>query len=173
MSFAEAAKMMETINERFKSTREEAVKAVSALKISAFHLLGDSISRLTEAVEYLSEIERAAGVSGTVGKICDSWNYVNYEKITSVSKLKPALALMHDSEKNLLKVSMPVLAFELQPSKASIIYRGNRIEIPLTLKGVEEKADLIKALGSKILYLVDAVSSRVEACGKIRYGVRI
>jgi hypothetical protein len=98
---------------------------------------------------------------------------VNDGKITSVSKLKPAIAVTFDSENKLLKASMSGLAFKLWPGKASVVYRGNEIEVPLNLKGVEEKADLLKALGSKIFYLVDAIASRVETCGKMMYGVRV
>ncbi len=170
MSFGEASKVMNGYLKLFESLRSDAMKNVNVRRLAAYHVLGDSAARFSLALKYLAEIENHA--EGDVSKLCGSWNYTRSGEVVSVSRVNPVAAVSYNREGKAVSFSTQDLSATFAPGELVLKFRGRELRIPLTLKGVEENAEVIKALGSRLLSLADGIEGRLEFCGKVMYGVR-
>ncbi len=171
MGFNEALSVLRGVIKKYSEIHSEAVKEVKVSRVAAFNIVGEFLSRAERILMYLVELERIGG-EGRVTRICGNWVLVKGEDMLALSRVKPALAVTYASKERRIMFKDPMTSVSVDPGAIKIRFRGVEKEIKLTRDEIERNADLLKSLGSKILFVIDAILARIEACGR-SHGIRL
>ena len=171
MGFSDALNLVENVIRRYEGVRAEAVKEVKITKVAAFNIVGEILLRAERILAYLAELEKLAE-GKKVSRLCGNWVIAEDDGITLASRVKPALAVSYLAKESKIVLADSVTSVIIKPSELAVKFRSLIITIPLTRGGIEENADVLKSLGSKMLFVVDAILARIEMCGKT-HGIRL
>jgi len=171
MGFSDALNLIENIIKKYEGVRAEAVKEVKITKVAAFNIVSEVLFRAERILAYLAELEKLAE-GGKVSRLCGNWVIAKGNGMTLASRVKPALAVSYSLKENKIVFADPVTSVIIKPSELTVKFRSFTKTIPLTRDGIEENADILKSLGSKMLFVVDAILARIEMCGKA-HGIRL
>ncbi len=171
MGFSKALDLVRAVIKKYDGIHAEAVKEVRITKVAAFNLINEILARTERLLQLLSEIENAVE-TGSVTRFCGGWLLTRGEGRISASRFKPALAVSYDESSGKVTLTDSVTTISITASSVTVKFRSFSREVKLSKEAIEREAEIIKALGSKMLFVVDALLARMEACAK-SYGIRI
>ena len=171
MGFSDALNLVENVIKKYEDVRAEAVKEVKITKVAAFNIVSEILFRAERILAYLAELEKLAG-EGRVSRLCGNWVLAKDDGMTLATRVKPALAVSYSAKESKIVFADSVTSVIIKPSELTVKFRSFTITMPLTRNSIEENADILKSLGSKMLFVVDAILARVEMCGKA-HGIRL
>jgi len=171
VGFSKALDLVRTVIKKYDAIHAEAVKEVRVTKVAAFNLINEVLARTERLLQFLSELENAVE-KGKVVRFCSGWILTREDGRISASRFKPALAVSYDERSGRVTLTDSVTTVSIGSSSIKIRFRNFSKEIRLSRDAIEADAEIIKALGSKILFVVDALLARIETCAK-SFGIRI
>ena len=170
MSFTEGKDLAKTLISRYEAIRREAVKKLPQAKSVVFNVVTDIMYRVERALEYLSELEKVAGISGDCSRrLCGNLLLVRAGNITTAMKLKPVQALTYDGNNKVIAISNDVVKMVVAGTSIKLVFRGRTVEFDYAdLDDTSSKAELIKAIARYVVDLADRLQYCIEQCAKLR-----
>ncbi len=171
MGFSDALNLVENVIKKYEDVRAEAVKEVRITKVAAFNIVSEILFRAERILAYLAELEKLTE-GKRVSRLCGNWVLASDNGVTLATRVKPALAVSYLMKEGKVVFADSMTSVIIKPSELTVKFRSFTTTISLTRSGIEENADILKSLGSKMLFVVDAILARIEMCGKA-HGIRL
>ena len=172
MGFDKGLQIVKGINEKYDAVREEALNVHSSRQ-AAFGVIGEILVKAEKILAYLRELENVIEVKDGIGVFCGAWAYIHEGNSNVARRVKPVLSVRVKTDESLIIFRNQDLGITLSPGKLTLRYRGFSLDVALTRDDITLKADIIKSLASKMLYLMDSILLRIETCSKYQYNIRI
>lgn len=155
----------------YEEMKSREIRSFPAVKMPALATLGEVLIKVESLLNRLTNIEKAVERSGSVGKFCGGWIYVKEASLTTATHLNDLLTVSFDEGTNTVKLSNKHVSIAIDTSSVTVRYRNYVVKTSILSKDdVIQNAEVIKAVTSDILNLINKLNLRIETCSK-RLGI--
>ena len=172
MGFDKGLEIVRNVNKKYEDVREESL-SVHSSRQAAFGVVGDVLARAERILAYLSELEKVIEVKDGIGLFCGAWAYIHNEELNVARRVKPVLSVRVDSKQSSVTFRSPDVGITISQAGLTLRFRDYTMDIALTKDEIASRADLLKSLASKLIYFMDSILLRIEACSKYQYNIRL
>lgn len=171
--FRDALRMVEETLRAYEEVRSREFLELRRVEVISSALINELLTKMKSLIATLSAIENTLeNPESRVIKLCEGLTYVNYSQATSVIHRTPLVVVSHDSREGRTSVSSKKLSISLKDKTLEIRFRSSVISLNLLNKeDLVKHANLIKALASEKLELINYATTITESCRK-KLGLR-
>ncbi len=171
--FRNALRVVEEAQKTYDEMRAGELSELSRVGIISATLVSEVLAKMKSLISTLSTIESTLeSQKPAIIKLCEGLTYVSDNQVTSVIHKTPLTIISYNSEENKISVSNKQLSLSLKERTLEIRFRNHKSSLDILAKeDLEKHANLIKALASEKLELINYAISIVESCRK-RIGLR-
>jgi len=167
MSFEGAINDINKLLEKLSGVRKEALQKLPVVKLAAFNILFDLVSKALKILNTANEIEKRVELGRGLKRVCGNWILMKEGDRLSIKKLKPLRILTYTQNEGKVSITDGEVSLELFQSSIKLGLRGRDIVISnISLEGISEYTDIIKSLGRYLFELTDTIADTLNRCLK-------
>lgn len=167
MSFEGAINDINKLLEKLSGVRKEALQKLPVVKLAAFNILFDLVSKASKILNTANEIEKRVELGRGLKRVCGNWILMKEGDRLSIKKLKPLRILTYTQNEGKVSITDGEVSLELSQSSIKLGLRGRDIVISnISLEGISEYTDIIKSLGRYLFELTDTIADTLNRCLK-------
>ena len=167
MSFEGAINDINKLLEKLSGVRKEALQKLPVVKLAAFNILFDLVSKALKILNTANEIEKRVELGRGLKRVCGNWILMKEGDRLSIKKLKPLRILTYTQNEGRVSITDGEVSLELSQSSIKLGLRGRDIVISdISLEGISEYTDIIKSLGRYLFELTDTIADTLNRCLK-------
>ncbi len=171
--FRDALRVVEETLRSYEEARSREFPELSRVGIIAATIVSDVLVKIRSLMTTLSTIENSLeNPKQAVTKLCEGLIYVNDNKVTSVIHKVPFTSISYNKEEDRISISSRRLSTSLKGATLEVRFRNYVTNLNILAKeDLEKYANIIKALASEKLELINYAITITESCRK-KLGLR-
>lgn len=166
--FRDALRVVEETLKNYEEVRSREFSELNRVGVIAATIINEVLAKIKSLMTTLSTIEDSLENSKqAVIKLCEGLTYVNDGRATSVIHKTPITAISYDKEEGRISISSKQLSISLRNRALEVRFRNHVTSLDiLTKEDLEKHANIIKALASEKLELINYATTITESCRK-------